>query len=157
LWRAAPNRLVLLSWLGRICCCILDVRIGDSRERQIEREEKRRNSPSRRKRKRRRRRRKKTTTTTTRVRLLVFVVSRCFILPVNFLHSSGVLFFFPQEDESLDCLYLCEKTQTLKQIRNKLRRDCLFVCCRESQQQQQDDLDEEVVAWRKKISLSRVL
>jgi len=59
LWRAAPNRLVLLSWLGRICCCILDVRIGDSRERQIEREEKRRNSPSRRKRKRRRRRRRR--------------------------------------------------------------------------------------------------
>jgi hypothetical protein len=97
--RAAPNRLILLSWLGRICCCILDVRIGDSGERQIEREEKRRNSPIRRKRKRRRwRRRKKTTTTTTtttRGRLLVFVVSRCFILPVNFLHSSGVLFFFP--------------------------------------------------------------
>jgi hypothetical protein len=94
--RAAPNRLILLSWLGRICCCILDVRIGDSGERQIEREEKRRNSPSRRKRRRRRRRKKTTTTTTTtRGRLLVFVVSRCFILPVNFLHSSGVLFFFP--------------------------------------------------------------
>jgi hypothetical protein len=93
--RAAPNRLILLSWLGRICCCILDLRIGDSGERQIEREEKRRNSPIRRKRRRRRKKTTTTTTTTTGGRLLVFVVSRCCILPVNFLHSSGVLFFFP--------------------------------------------------------------
>jgi len=86
--RAARNRLILLSWLGRICCCILDLRIGDSGERQIEREEKRRNSPIRRK---RRRRRKKTTTTTTTTttggRLLVFVVSRAEIWHANFKHG----------------------------------------------------------------------